>query len=97
MAKGKLHISDLKQAILKYIKENKKKLAKTFVPRQSEEYMEKALIPRFWVRIDKGFPVSYDYEIVHTFDCRPYKGELRAYVYTSRNEKEIINVVVQTE
>lgn len=93
----KKYIKDFKKAIIHYIKANKKKLAKSFLPRIKEEELDKALVDKNWVRIDKYLPMSYDYEVVHEFDCRPYGGILRAYVYTSLDEFEIENVIVQTE
>ena len=95
-AKRRKHIKDYKKAIIKYVKANKKKLAKTFVPRRKEESLDRALVDKNWVRTDK-FKPNYDYEIVHEFDCRPYSGQLKAYVYTTPREFEIVNVVVQTE
>ncbi len=96
-AKRKKHIKDFKKAIIRYVKANKKKLGKTFNPSQKEEYLDRALVDKNWVRVGKYFPLSYDYERVNEFDCRPYDGILRAYVYTSIDEFEIINVIVQTE
>jgi hypothetical protein len=93
----KKYLKDFKKAIVRYIKDNKKKLAKDFVPRREEGYLDKALIDKNWVRVGKYLPISYNYEIVNEFDCRPYNGELRAYVYTTRDEFEIENVIVQTE
>lgn len=95
-AKRRKHIKDYKKAILSYVKSNKKKLAKTFVPRQDEEFLDKALVDKNWVREEKS-RLNYDYEIVHVFDCRPYNGELKAYVYTTPDEFIIENVVIQTE
>ena len=93
----KKYIKDFKKAIIRHIKANKKRLAKSFNPRRKEEELEKALVDINWVRIDKYFPMSYDYEVVHEFDCRPFGGILRAYVYTTLDEFEIENVMVQAE
>ena len=96
MIKEKKHIKDYKKVILEYVKENSKRLAKEFIPRRKEGFMKKALINTNWVRTFKG-KLHYDYEIIHEFDCRPYDGHLKAYVYTTVDEFEIENVIVQTE
>jgi hypothetical protein len=95
-AKRRKHIKDYKKAILKYVKENAQRLAKEFIPRRKESFMKKALIDINWVRTYKG-PLRYDYEIIHEFDCRPYKGHLKAYIYTTPDEFSIENTIVQTE
>jgi hypothetical protein len=95
-AKRRRHIKDYKKAILRHVRDNKKKLAKTFVPRQDENFLDKALVDKNWVREEKA-KLHYNYEIVHVFDCRPYNGKLKAYVYTTPDEFIIENVVVQTE
>ena len=92
----KKHIKDYKKAILKYVQDNAKRLAKEFIPSKKEDFMKKALIDTNWVRTFKG-ALHYDYEIIHEFDCKPYNGELRAYVYTTPDELSIENVIVQTE
>ena len=94
--KHKKHIKDYKKVILEYVKENAKKLAEEFIPRRREKFMKKALIGTNWVRTFKG-KLHYDYEIIHEFDCRPYNGELKAYIYTTPDESKIENVIVQTE
>ena len=95
--KHKKHIKDLKKVILHYVKENKRSIAKSFTPPKSEQDMGKALIDTNWKHIEKYYPLSYNYEIVREFECKPYKGELRAYVYLTVDESIIENVIVQTE
>ena len=87
----------MKRSIIRYVKEHKKDLAKSFTPAQNQVYLDKALIDKNWVRTGKYPPLSYDYEVVHEFDCRPYKEKLKAYIYTSKDICEINNVIVQTE
>jgi hypothetical protein len=90
-------IRDFKKAIVYFVRDHKKKLGKSFAQSQPPEYLDKALSDRNWVHTGKYFPLSYDYELVHEFDCRPYNGELKAYVYTDPKELNIENVIVQIE
>ena len=95
--KHKKHIRDFKKAILQYVKFNKKNIASTFNPKKIEGDMDKALVDTNWVHVDRYSPISYNYEIIHEFDCKAYKGKLKAYVYTTVGDQEIENVMVQVE
>ena len=68
-----------------------------FTPKKTEQEMNKAMVDTNWIHVDKYLPVSYNYEIIHEFDCKPYKGALKAYVYLTVDEQKIENVVVQVE
>jgi hypothetical protein len=96
-AKRKKHIGDMKKLIIQYVRDNQKKLAKSFYPARKPEDLEPALADKNWVHIDKYLPLSYNYEVVTEFDCRPYNDKLRAYVYTTPDGFKIENVIVQTE
>lgn len=85
----------MKNAIIKQIKANKDHLAKNFTPKQKPAYLDKALYLANWVKKDEYFPISYDYEIVHEFSCKPYKGELIAYVYTNVSKTSIENIYIE--
>ena len=98
VAKGrKVVIKEMKKAIIAHLKAKKKRICKRFTLTKKEEELEKAENPITWVRTEVYKPISYDYETIHEFDCRPYEGMLTAYVYMNNAQTEIINVYIEAE
>ena len=95
-AKTKLTRKKCKNLLAKHAEKNKLPLSKAFKKRKTLKELELATKPHNW-RFRARYSAHYKYEKVWEFVCEPFGRELVGYIYTTEDETEITNIIIQTE
>ena len=85
-----------KQKIVEFCNLNKGFVCSQFVGGLSDAEYEQTLQVKNWKRMYKGKRYASG-DIERAFDCRPFDGQLRAYVRTDENDVEIEELFVNGE
>jgi len=85
-----------KQALIAYVKNNKKRINDGFTPKLSDKQLQRAEIASNWKLVDT-YAAPYGYEIIYEFHCKPFGDRLVGYIYTNVDKTSIENTIVQGE